>query len=282
LPDEIEPPAQPEPEPEEYPNLKPLELLGYYIDEDGNVWVDISDWEICEPDVFREYMFGTWEGQAWMNWDDEYLQLKDYFFLDDSEETYSHNLRFAYKYYRYGDTVIFFCSNYQVEGAIFWLDINEPDILYNEILYSRAEGVYTLAKFSQAHIPPRNLSEEITYLIKIDGYVNEPENGYMSRLRLYEIMRDYDIDFELIFDIRHIEFIDGQYIHFTMDGYFNTFPIYLISEEPDKLVFKSSVSEMWEAFVDVIYIIEKVNGGWTRTIEIDQKQLEAATFKMNE
>ncbi|MCL2698335.1 MAG: hypothetical protein FWE74_09700, partial [Oscillospiraceae bacterium] len=33
LPDEIEPPAQPEPEPEEYPNLKPLELLGYYIDE---------------------------------------------------------------------------------------------------------------------------------------------------------------------------------------------------------------------------------------------------------
>jgi hypothetical protein len=62
-----------------------------------------------------------------------------------------------------------------------------------------------------------------------------------------------------------------------MDGGFNTLPIYLVSEEPDKLVFKSSLTwpDIIKGFnIDVVYIIEKINGEWERTVEADNEQFE--------
>jgi hypothetical protein len=62
-----------------------------------------------------------------------------------------------------------------------------------------------------------------------------------------------------------------------MDGGFNTLPIYLVSEEPDKLVFKSSLICGWlmrGLVVDIIYTTEKINGEWERTVEADNEQFE--------
>ena len=279
------PVTTPEPAPynENNPNLKPLELLGYYIDEAGDVWVDSNDWEICEPDIFRRYMFGTWEGQMWMN-QNEHGRIKDYLVIDDSENSQPFSLRYAYKFYRHSDTIIFLCSNYQVGVNIFWLDIKEPDIMYSEETYIEVGGRFVFHSFSISH--GGNIDPESNYRInsitKINAEISEPQNGYMSRLRLYEIMWEHGIDFDMLFEIEYLDFSDEYPSLFVMDGYYNTFPIYLISEEDDKFVFKSEIWHYWYSSVDVVYTIEKINGEWVRTVELNQEQLKALHVKPTE
>jgi hypothetical protein len=267
---EDDPPVEIEPE---LPDLRPLELLGYHVTEDGVIYT-YGDWEICEPDVFREFMFGVWEGEVFMNWDDELQKQKEYLIIDDSEKGFSHNLRFANNYYRKGDTIIFYYSDYQTGVGISWLDMNNPNTMYWEWLYGGYNNIYRF---------PSYIEKEIRYLTKTDAPINEPENGYMSRLRLYELMTEYDIDFEMIFRIEHDVYVRGQYLLFIMNGGFCTFPIYLISEEPDKLVFESELMYGYGfAYMDVTYTIERINGEWVRTIEVDEEQFKERLNRLTE
>jgi hypothetical protein len=257
------PPEPPPPLPSELNahNKKALGLLGYEIDENNDVWIDGKNWEICDPDVFREYMFGTWKGEVLGNFD-ENGELKEHWIFDDSEEGSELNLRRAFGYYRNGDAIIFVTSDYQAGSEILWLDINESDILYIEWTPSNSDGLYILGNFN-------NENRQVRYLTKENSEIKEPKNGYMSRLRLFEIMQEYKIEFDMLFKIEHTETVDGLPYSFYMDGYFNTFPIYQLSETSDKFVFKSSIAEgAWERFIDVTYTIEKKNGGWERTIEV--------------
>jgi hypothetical protein len=260
------PVTTPPPEPD-ISLLKPLELLGSFYEESDRLWVDGDDWEECDPDVFREYMFGTWENpestSGWFN--------NGRFSLDDSEETLRFSLQFASGYLRRGDTIIFYCSGY-AEGGIFWLDINEPNIIYHEGLQPHYDDSrYWFPAFS------RQMYGEIKYLTKTDMPINEPQDGFMSRLRLHELMRDYGIDSDMIFRITH-EFYAGENFHsFQMTGGSYSLPIYLISEEPDKLIFKSSLicdRVIRGLVVDVVYTIEKIDDEWTRTVEFDWEQFE--------
>ena len=264
---------------EEYPNLKPLELLGNcYMTEDGIVYTN-TDWDKCEPDIFREYMFGMWEGD-WLFGELENHRLT----IDDTEENFRYNLQWANKYQQKGDTIIFLCGDYQASYYVLWLDINNSNIMYGEIM----EGNHGYSNVFTRLCVKKDLKDniDINIFTKINSAVNEPENGYMSRLRLYELMEEYDIDFEMIFKIEYKAYTEytGEQPHFfVMDGDFNTLPIYIISEELNKFVFKSKL--MWGygfAYIDVIYTIEKVNGEWVRTIDFDDEQLESASVEIEE
>jgi hypothetical protein len=256
-------------------NIKALSLIGYYEDENGNIYTVSDNWELCEPDVFRQYMFGTWEGSSFLNWGEPY------FVFDDSEASEPANLKNAVEFYRNGSTIIFWASDRQTGGAIYWLDINEPDILYSEGVFGGWNEGHTFFNLSMARSGDENfnLNHQINFLTRTDTPINQPQNGFMSRLRLHEIMRDYNINFDMLFDIRHIETVGGQFLHFVMDGYYNTFPIYLISEEADRLVFKSELWQFRYSFVDVTYTLEKADGEWIRTININEEQLAGAVAK---
>ena len=253
--------------PEERIRLSPLELIGYIIDEETNyILSDMSKWDKGEPALFREHMFGVWEGHAFMNtnlYDEVENQWipEEYLVLDDSEESYSFNLRHAWQYYQYGDTLIFLYSSFQAESYVLFLDMKQPDILYNIVFSYYTKNFYICGP----------TAPEVPYLTKTDLPINEPENGYMSRLRLYEIMEEYGIDFNMIFYISYST-EDNPMIDFHMDGDYNTFPIYLLSQEEDKFVFKSSWFDYfageWGDF-DAIYTIEKIGGEWVRTVEFD-------------
>jgi len=260
----------------DYPNLAPLALLSAYVDTDGDIWVDSSDWTSVDPNLFREYMFGTWEGEVWLNsdWCPETRQTiyRDYFVFDDSEKGQPLNLRHAIGYKQHNNTIIFQYSNFQTSAELMWLDMNNPDYLYHQVGTNGYDG-YNAGNINIWGDYP------VPVLPKVDSHINQPENGFMSRLRLYELMEQYDIDFDMIFDIEYIIYEDELYVaHFTMNGYFNTFPIYLISESPDKLIFKSQIIyfDYTESLIDVTYTIEKINGEWVRTVEYDPKQLQAA------
>jgi hypothetical protein len=277
---------EPEPSPElSLHNVKALELLGYIIDEDGNIKTYSENWEICEPDTFREYMFGTWEGEMW---DYENGGYKYYFVLDDTEDTAFINLKRANNYYRYGDTIIFLCSDYQTGSEILWLDINEPDILYSEWVNGGDELGYIFMNLSDK-IYPLDPNHQISFLTRTDAPIAEPDNNFMSRLRLHEIMRDYGIDSHMIFNIEYMMYIEDhprfnpeQPAFFQMNGGFGTFPIYLISEGPGKLVFKSRLMYGYGfSFIeDVIYTIEKINDVWERTVEFDLEKIAAARAEL--
>ena len=266
------------PHEEEGLNLKPLELLGYYIDEESVIWTDSNDWEDCEPNIFRQYMFGTWEGA------DKFLgkSEKGQLVLDDSEQSFQHNLKLAYKYLRRGNTIIYLCSNYQSEIAIFWLDINEPQKMYTEWIqgghntpyYFPSLGtVYNPNTYSNERIPTENI--EIKFLIKTDSLINEPENGYMSRLRLFELMEKYGLEYDLIFLIEYKLYDENEVPFYFVMNDFSLFPVYLISQVPDKLMFKSKLMAGYgSAYVDVIYTIEKINDKWERIEEFDLNSIK--------
>jgi hypothetical protein len=255
-----EPEIEPEPEEENEPepresDFSALELIGYRVDEDGRII--IGGWENeCSPDVLREYTFGTWEG--WNRRD-------GYLIIDDSEENncFSWLMGGFYKY----DNIIIFRNGGHATQYIYWLDISEPDIMHYIEVAATGDNSSVIYWY--------NVYEDegftTNFVTKTDTPIKEPENRFLSILRLYEIERDYGINRDLLFEYRYI--VDDYY-HFTMNYFFSPSPKYLISQSPDKLVLKSSISYFWEHFIDIEYTLEKINGEWVRTVEVDMEQLE--------
>ncbi|MDR2532947.1 MAG: hypothetical protein LBC82_08930 [Oscillospiraceae bacterium] len=271
-----EPPEQPD-APEEPPTdlsrLKPLELLGYFIDENGDVLInfpsDVSNKPFngyyfgeFEPETFRKYFFGTWSYSLRLNNGvAEIIPL----IVDDSELSNAFALLTG-RVGRIGENVI--ATDFVNGGlhTIYWMDTNEPETLYSmQNLSYFDEGLYA-GNIENSWIP------DIGILSKTNAYINEPENNYLSRLRLYEIAKEYEIDRKMLTEI-YYEAEDGQL--FLIDDWFFANSIYLISEAPNNLVLKSKLRSYYDFVeIDVVYTIEKINGEWERTVEADNEQFE--------
>lgn len=235
-------------EPFEEKDLSALAMVGYVVDDEGRIYFDSDLWSYSEDyDLFREYFFGTWENVEEYPWT---------WIIDDSEQS---NLWFFGGFYKVDENVLAFTMSGNAEKRLFWLDKNDPERMYEEA----SEGGGQLYQFQRK-------DHKTAVFTKTDAPPNEPENNYLSRIRLRELSRDYGIDIhEMIYiDCITDREVDGEKTTVHLDaGYY---PKYLISEAPDRLELKTSVGN---GFLDVVFdarvTFEKVGGEWVRTVEFD-------------
>jgi len=220
-------------------NFAPLELLGYRIDDDGQVLLDTGkdywDWVFShefEPDTFREYFFGTWRSE------------NDKLSIDDT--IFGH---FNGNIGRVGDVIAAVYPNGGV-GQTFWIDTNNPNVMY-----SLGDGANA-----------GDLSRGLYYVTweKTEDAIPEPQDNRLSLLRLHEIAYNYTID---INQLVYFEYETEDGIVFHNGSMAVNEPILLVSETPEKLVFETSVGEAFNnERINVIVTFEKINGEWVRTI----------------
>lgn len=256
------------------PSGNPLDLIGYYIDEEGQYRVDYNDWEKSDDfDLFRKYFFGSWDNAVGI-----FGKENPIFVIDDSEKSLimnDANWRFT-GFYKLSENVLAFAMNSNAEMLIFWMDTNSPDIMYADL--SNGGWLFFYSTFSTDYKP--------TVLTKTDAPVNPPEENFLSIYKLYEMSRDYGIDFYMLLDIEYDTriFIDEDSYFETENGWvfakllhddwYQFYPVYLVSEAPDKLEFKTRIGNIgYEMFdisteLDVEYTIEKTDGKWIRTVKI--------------
>ncbi|MCM1335582.1 MAG: hypothetical protein NC084_10580 [Bacteroides sp.] len=242
-----------------------LALLPHQMKDDG-IFLNETDWTSSEDySLFREYFFGTWDCV-----DHTYSWLKT-LILDDSEGSFfseDRGWRFS-GFYEIGSDVLALRVNDNAESALLWLDQNDPDTLYAGYLWSQTDGTVKLA-----------YSEKIYTLLKTDTPLNEPGEGFLSLLKLREMAVEYGIDLDLLMNIGYMTktaYRENEvYIHFLHDDWYQFYPVYLVSEEPDKLVLKTEIgSYMYELFpeelpaltVEVRYTLQKTDGEWARSVE---------------
>ncbi|MCL2108577.1 MAG: hypothetical protein FWH20_04435 [Oscillospiraceae bacterium] len=241
-----EPPEEPEKSPYDMWDLSAIELLGYYIDE-NNLYIDKENLvELEYFDLFREYFFGTWDG-----WKDDLPLI-----LDDSEKI---NIGLGWNEgpYLVGENVLVFFNGGTAEQTAFWIDMRTPDTMYFDTVY----GTSLFAR------PQPNKTYTTKFLTKTDAPINQPENGFISRLREREFARDY-------IDITFWEYErEGLYRTAHREDFWTYSPMYLISQTDDEFVFKTKLSDLhvfdpqFEPF-DVVITVERVDGEWVRRIEV--------------
>ena len=252
----------------------PLSILQYRTNEEGEreVYVNLEEWEKIEDfDLFRKYFFGAWEiteGQS--------IELSDMggslpFIIDDSEKSffstsYWYRLYKGY-FYRIGENILAFAMNSKDAVHLFWIDINSPVIMYNDFFHDSEDG-------SLSHPNTTGYNAIYTYS-KSDIPVNEPLNGYLSIFRLYEIAREYGIDFDMLIKLQYEVALENSpdymvdTVNLLHDDCLQSYPVYLLSEESDKLILKTTVGNFYIRDVkwDITYTIEKINGRWIRTAD---------------
>lgn len=240
------------------PDLSPLELLSYYIDADGHYQADSREWKVSENyDLYRKYFFGTWEGEFSFQLGRPYESL----IIDDSELATlmtDQNCWFGDSFYEVNDHVLAFISGSIAGSSIHWIDTDDPDTMY--IVWGGL-GEHNWIYSDNDEYPT------IFSLTKTDKAPNEPKNGFLSIYKLHETARDYGIDLEMLTDIKYPESPEPHLCH---DTYANFYPVYLVSQAPDKLVLKIVVWNYYcepEEAIEAICTIEKKNGEWVRTIE---------------
>lgn len=229
-----------------------LELLDFRIDTDGKFLIDIDNWQKSKDfDLFRKYFFGTWNNAKAVFGNQFSLYV-----IDDSDKSFLMNnrmWRFA-DFYKVSNNVFAFTVNSNAEMILFWLDITAPDTMYAELL----------SKDQLIGYGYENHKTDI--LMKTDALPNDPEENFLSIYKLYEMSRDYDIDIDMLINIEH-ESEDGT-ITLYHDDWYQFYPVYLVSEAPEKLEFKTQVGNVYSesSEVDVNYTLEKVNDEWVRTL----------------
>lgn len=252
--------------------LNALKLLGGREEEDGTITIDrLFNYEkTYESEDIRKYFFGTW------SYYDIYTQSENLLIVDDSEKNNAHPIlipgigkieeNVVFKYFLNGGL-----------GAVFWINLDEPDKMYyiSELGGGSDDEREVAGKYGMA-------SRIFTVYTKTELLVNEPENGYMSRLRLYEISSEYGIDFSLITNVNYTSEY-GQ--SFVVDDYYFSGRIYLVSESPEKLTLKTVLTS-WSDInsgVNAVYSLEKINGVWEQAIdEVSEEQLAEASEKYKE
>jgi len=241
-------------------DLSPLELIGYTISDTGDILVG-NDWgEELDIDVYRKYFFGTWEGSH------------RNFIIDDSQKRNMKGWWLMGGFYQVNENVVAFIDHYQVEAYIYWIDINYPKIMYHLTAAYLEENNYELFNVNLVSFT------QLPYLTKTNAPINKPVNGYLSPLRLREISKNYGIPLEMLACIDEY----GDYMLFLDMTYYSNYPIFIVSENENKLVLKSTVGnpfafpyeDIEEIIIDVEYTIEKIDGEWVRTIEIDEEELK--------
>jgi len=178
-------------------------------------------------------------------------------------------------YYKANNSNTIVCiATGQVEDKIFWVDMDNPDTLY-----------YMSASFNSADYEGADFRKfgyratDFFSMTKTSQSINQPENGYLSEYKLFDISNNYGIAYDMLTFIEY-EFNEPVYgfDNYEMttlyhDTLYADFSIYLVSESPEKLVFKTKIGDSGMAYViepiDIIFTIERINGDWVRTVELD-------------
>ena len=223
----------------------------YYYGIDKSAVTRMDDY-----DLFRQYFFGTWE------WDTGEWYWDDPFVVDDSLKSFNMIGMEPWcigEFYRIGDNTLVFGTGGMAGGPLFWLDMNEPEILYSAE-GSIEDGLWVINGATE----PGFCS-----LKKTDLPPNEPEENFLSIFRLREISRDYGIDFSLLVDISLGYTEDDAYYSMSHNVSALFYPIYLVSESADRLEFRTTVGNGFEAEMEteLSFTIEKLDGKWVRTLD---------------
>ncbi|MDR2532743.1 MAG: DUF6273 domain-containing protein [Oscillospiraceae bacterium] len=263
-------------------DLLPLKLLGYAIHE-GEMLILQDNWtDTLTTNDFRRYFFGTWEKTGDKDiWNPRAeTDESTLFTIDDTIDTRLHVQMIDGGFHDTGHgAIVYIVSGGLVnDKAIYWIEFNNPDVLYYTSGYNhndfneRYGDVYRSYDFTGSIF-------EVSIYRRTNAPIAEPTDGYLSNLRLREISEEYGIWWHFL---TWMTLIDEEGEQFRRDDQLGFFPIFLVSEEPDKLVFKTQVSwGLYEVFVDVIYTIERINGEWVRTIESDVELQEVKIQDMS-
>ena len=234
-------------------NLKyyPLDLLGFMMYEKGKYHILTDNWQVSDDfDLFREYFFGTWKSPD--------KTIASELVIDDSEKAFLvNNTSFRFQeFYIVSDNVLAFVINGNAESELFWLDTNYPYTMYYEPL--NGDWLYQVGESNH----------KTAVYTKTDEPVNTPENNFLSIYKLREISRDRGIDMDMLLNIEYTDKTSGEKL--LHDDWYQFYPVYLVSEKPDKLVLYTTLGNAMTDTekADVSYTIEKVDGVWTRTEEI--------------
>lgn len=248
-------------------DLSPFALLGrYYMANSGYLFAKFPlSGQVFEPDTFRRYFFGTWESQDPTVFWNELI-------LDDSEKcTARYLLTKENVWVSQNVLAISYINGGMPE--VFWMDINKPDILYRtgELVPAPAFGVddeRLTDGFAASYIQQNERDPYYFTYTKTTDPVNEPQNNFVSNLRLREMAEQYGIDYSML---AYITYTNEKEQEFRHDDFFYS-GIYLVSEEPDKLVFSTVLSLFYSAIetLNITYTVQKTNGVWERTIAVNK------------
>lgn len=229
-------------------DMAALELIGCYCDEAGRYMINTDDWERSDDlGLLRQYFFGTW-GEP----DGDTTQ----FVIGESEDALlmnDRNFRFN-GFYSIGGDVLVYVINGNAECIAFWLDVNAPDTMYIE---PYNDG--WLFNFG-------GKEHELAVYTRISGSTGQTAD-HLSIYSLLELAQEYGIDGSLLTDIEYT--VDGGEYSLYHDDWYQFYPVYLISEEPERLVLRTSVGNALasDQVLGAEMIIEKINGEWKRRIE---------------
>ena len=258
-------------------NANPLDLLGFLIFQNGKYFIDIDHWQKSDDyELFRKYFFGTWESSD--------KTFAEKFVIDDTENAYlAENNAFRFQdFYIISENVLAFVIQGSAECKLFWLDINSPEIMYYEP-YTEYQHMMNIANSADIESFGGSWLYDIEDLphkpavyskTAYPDYapINVPEKDhlriYKSIYKLREISRDYGIDMDMLLNIEYVDKNSGERL--LHDDWYHFYPVYLVSEEPDKLIFHTTLGNILSDTekAEVTYTIEKVDGVWTRTEEI--------------
>ncbi len=241
--------------------LSAMELLNYQTNENG-YWADGSKWtELTDYDIFREYFFGAWE----INKDLDFGGL-DPLIIDDSEKASvvtTTDEWYSGPFYRVNDHVLAFINGNSGGPSIYWLDANVPDILYVSLGGPWESGSKLMYFYNIDNEAPSVLAFK-----KTDAEPNEPQNGFLSIYKLYELSQKHGISLEMLAHIEYSEAID-----LTHDVYANFYPMYLLTETETEIVIKTILRNHYYYYyedkynaVEAINTIEKINGEWIKKV----------------
>ncbi|MCL2633836.1 MAG: hypothetical protein FWD34_04900 [Oscillospiraceae bacterium] len=241
--------------------LPMLELLGYAT-HNGEVLILADNWtDTPTADDFRQHFFGTWEvvGDGTGAWQ------RDTLTIDDTVNTQLNiNLRMQGFFDTGHGAITWYSSSFAADNSIFWIDYENPDIMYYTSAYNddrlKEQYGYVFRNFQFEN----GEFTVITYKRTTDP-IAEPQDGYLSWLRLQEITAEYDISWNMLTQITLTNAEDWEFFH---NDHIWFYPVYLVSESPDKLVLSTMVGTgFFEHEIDITYTIEKINGEWVRTVE---------------
>ena len=243
-------------------NPAPLDLIHAVQWDDGHYRIDEEYLTVCDDyDLFRQYFFGTWDG----TFSFAFIAEQDSIIIDDSIKSFNMTslaIWYTGDFYKIDDKVLLFCSSSQVGGTLFWLDMNDPKIMYT------THGSFG-SKYSQLWTDADGEEPVVAKLKKSYLAPNEPEKSFMSIFRLREISRDYGIDLSLLTDLGFDYYEDDRSYWLCHDNMMSFFPVFLISESPDKLEFTTTVCAGYDNIAaDASFTVERINGEWVRTEHI--------------
>lgn len=260
-----------------------LKLINYLTDDsdgaDLEFFANTEDWQqLDDYDLFREYFFGKWkisEDGPYM----AYLEGIDSICIDDSEYSLSNYGMSPFGgFYRVSDNVLGFFIGMESGSHFYWMDTDNPDKMYVEYVgFDSKEGklfIYTPGNDTEGY--------KTRYLTKTDeAPASSKDDSYVGIFKFYEMSKAYGIDIDMLLNIKLGYTAEDKQNWLFHDGGYNFYPVYLVSENDDKLVFETTVGNVMndrQVLIPVTYTIEKKNGEWSRTVEIEDLGLIEAEY----